>query len=501
MKNDKLNEAFDNIDGKYVSMTQKAPGRSRALRLAFIAAALALLVAAISVITVMSRRNDIQNTGEDKDSASAPSDERLTENVTEESTDNVAEIIPAAETTERIHEVFSGGPGDYSGAKYAYTADLSKSPVNVKYSYQGMNRYRASAKALAPVYDSISKLLLSGDKNGAVSPLNIYTALAMLAECTEGTSRAQILSALGTDNIEHLRETVKLLWEYNNKNNNFGVCTEANSVWLAKGLPVKQKCVDVLNGTHYASVFSGDFGDQNYVNSFRQWLSDMTNGLLDESIGKLVIPDNTAAVLASTLYYKARWTHQYGEKENRTFSGKNGDTVCVFNKKTVEGNIYEGDGFTAFADQLSDGNDMWFFLPDDGKTVSDVLESGVAGFVNGSGKGAYSEVTVRMPDFEVSFDESINGALHALGIEECMTNDAAFSALTDDPVYLGEVRHAVCVKADSEGIEGAAYTVEIAPGATQYTPPKYDFDLDRPFVFMVENNGVPVFIGTVNDIR
>ena len=94
----------------------------------------------------------------------------------------------------------------------------------------------------------------------------------------------------------------------------------------------------------------------------------------------------------------------------------------------------------------------------------------------------------------------INDALSKLGINKCRTTEADFSPLTtNENVYLGEVRHAVRIKADRTGVEGAALTAEGIYGAPE-KPQEYDFTLDRPFVFMVSYQGTPTFIGVVNEL-
>ena len=107
-----------------------------------------------------------------------------------------------------------------------------------------------------------------------------------------------------------------------------------------------------------------------------------------------------------------------------------------------------------------------------------------------------------MPDFDISLNGSIKDALRDIGISECMTDKADFSALTDDSLFLSDVIHACRVKADKDGVEGAAFTVmDLAASAPfELLKLKYDFTLDRPFVFMVENAGVPLFTGVVNEV-
>ena len=419
----------------------------------------------------------------------------------------IPEDTKPAETKEKEPEVtyekFEGETGNYSGARSAVLADLSVENINsIKKDYKNrIAEYVEQSEKLSAFYDKLYEELLDGNESGVVSPVNIYMALSLLAECTDGTSRKQILDVLGVENIEQLREQSKLIWLNNSCDDEHGKSILANSAWIDSELPVKQQCAEYLKNDHFASTFNGSFKDQAYINALKQWLSDMTNGLLDNCINELEIPDNTLAVLASTLYYKARWYYEYYETENGKFDGK----PCVFNKKTRDNElIYGGDGFTAYCDRLSDGNDVWFFLPDNGKTVSDVLSSGLVSYINGGGKkyAAY-DVTVRMPDFDVDYNESIVKKIAALGIKDCMDRNAAdFTPLTDTELYVGDIIHAARFKADKEGVEGAAYTVDYLCGNAMPTPKqKYDFNLDKPFVFVVVNHGVPLFIGCVNEVN
>ena len=51
---------------------------------------------------------------------------------------------------------------------------------------------------------------------------------------------------------------------------------------------------------------------------------------------------------------------------------------------------------------------------------------------------------------------------------------------------------------DEEGVKAATY-IEI-PGATSPAPPEeiIDFIIDRPFVFAITTDSIPLFVGTVN---
>ena len=48
-------------------------------------------------------------------------------------------------------------------------------------------------------------LTAKDQKNKVISPVNIYLALSMLSEITDGGTRDEILNVLGADSIESLR--------------------------------------------------------------------------------------------------------------------------------------------------------------------------------------------------------------------------------------------------------------------------------------------------------
>ncbi|MBR4072887.1 MAG: hypothetical protein IKK24_02985 [Clostridia bacterium] len=68
--------------------------------------------------------------------------------------------------------------------------------------------------------------------NMIYSPLNIYFALGMLAELTDGNSRKQILDAVGTKSIEALRNDANALWRANYYDDGRTTSILASSLWL-----------------------------------------------------------------------------------------------------------------------------------------------------------------------------------------------------------------------------------------------------------------------------
>ena len=77
---------------------------------------------------------------------------------------------------------------------------------------------------------------------------------------------------------------------------------------------------------------------------------------------------------------------------------------------------------------------------------------------------------------------------------------ANFSEITGDvPIFLTAANQSVRVQIDEEGVKAAAY-IEF-PGVMSPEPPKeiIDFILDRPFIFAITTDNIPLFMGTVNN--
>ena len=372
------------------------------------------------------------------------------------------------------------------------------------------NQPEGYADDLQPFFAGAIPVLLSGDsKNPVCSPLNIYMALAMLAETTGGTSRQQILDTLGSDDLTALRTQAAQVWNAHYLADGGSATVLANSLWLRDGLIYKEETVRTLAESYFASVFQGPLGSEEMNRVLQDWINAQTQGLLKEQAGQLKMDPRTVLALASTVYYRAKWSSEFWEENNAegTFHAPDGDqTVTFMNKTFTSGGYYWGEDFAATRLSLEDGSTMWLVLPDEGKTPEDVLKGSHALAMILSGALDYENqkhllVHLGLPKFDISADTQLNQPLTALGITEVFdANLADFSGiLSDDTAWLDTAEHAARVAIDEEGVTAAAYTVMMMAGAG--APPKDEVYLtfDRPFLFVISSHDdLPLFAGIVN---
>ena len=348
----------------------------------------------------------------------------------------------------------------------------------------------------------------SDGENRLFSPLNVYMALSMLAEITDGDSRAQILDLLGSDSIEKLRAQAKSVWNANYRDDGVSKSVLANSLWLRNDVETEPDTVKTLAENYYASVYSGEMGSESYDQLLQDWLNAQTGGLLEDAAAGEGFDPRTCAALASALYYQARWYDEFIPANNRegVFHGAQGDQNAVYLYQEHTQTVYWGAHFMAVSKVLSDDHAMWFLLPDEDVTPEQLLQDPEVMQFLRSGeswqqqKGAVVHLSV--PKFDVTAQVSLLDGLRQLGVTDvCDPIYADFTPLlpTEEGAFLSGASHAVRVTVDEQGVTAAAYTLMAMSGEGIPPEDEIDFTLDRPFIFAVTGDqNLPLFTGIVN---
>ena len=365
-----------------------------------------------------------------------------------------------------------------------------------------------AVNALAPFFAGASAQFLStrGSENLLWSPVNAYIGLSMMTELTDGTSRQQILDLFGAKDIDALRQQAGAVWETVYNDNGHEISALANSLWLESGLNYRQDTMDNIARYYYASVYQGDLGSRKINNAIGSWINNNTGGFLKKSTSNIDLSPDTVLALYSTIYFQAKWQDQFKAANNTesVFHTPGGDiTVTFMNKKLAQMNYYYGDRFSAVALSLKNGSLMWFILPDEGYTTADILADGQymqMVLQQDWENEKWMKVNLSVPKFDVNSTLDLKEGLQDLGITDVFSEStASFSEITGDvPVFLTAANQSVRVQIDEEGVKAAAY-IEF-PGAGSPAPPEeiIDFVLDRPFLFAITTESVPLFVGCVN---
>lgn len=494
--NDKLNDALNQISNKHLSEAEnyKRPSR-RPYWIAAVAAVLAAVIGITAVSGGFLPEPDpsvpvLQGSVPDVPDPSGIQDPGTWQLANLVAAPAYPQMAPRPNQQDYPYDEFSSLLRDWEEAR--------------KNQYDQPDGY---ADSLTNFFLESARQFLDARENSAYSPVNVYMALAMLAETTGGNSRRQILDVLGLESIEALRQQVKHVWNAHYCDDGVTTLLLGNSLWLDSAFPFRQDTAQLLAENYYASSFHGNLGTEEMDQQLQQWLNANTGCLLQEQAGNIKLDPSTVFALASTVYFAADWESGFSPKatQDMLFHCGEYDLMTPFMRQTLRfGIYYRGSNFGAVELDLSGENSMWLILPDEGYSVSDILESDEYLRLAMTGRcerlGFY-QINLSMPKFDVVSQTDLISGLKEMGITDVFDSAVSdFTVISDMPgLCVGSASHAARVTVDEEGVLAAAFTVLAAytTGATT-PPPEMDFTLDRPFLFVISSrDDLPLFAGTV----
>ena len=389
------------------------------------------------------------------------------------------------------------------------SADFDQAYDAWRDSLKAQRRDRDLSAELEVYFAKTIPAVLAGEqgKNILCSPVNLYMALAMLAELTGGESREQVLALLDSPDVETLRQQASDVWNVTYRADGAVTRTLGSALFLDDDLDFRQDTMDVLARDYYASSYKGQMGSEGMNQAFRNWLNENTGNLLTDQIDQLELTPEILLALATTVHFQAKWHHEFLPENtvDGIFHSPNGDVDASMMRSDGFDTYYWGDKFSAVAKRFEEGA-MWFLLPDEGVTPEELLqdEQAMAFLLNRetlSENNTYLRIHLTVPRFDVSAQLRLNDTLRGLGITNVF--DPALADFTpvseSQQLALSRVLHGARVKVDEQGCEGAAYTAMLFAGSARPPEEEVWFTLDRPFLFCVTGaQELPLFVGIVN---
>ena len=278
-----------------------------------------------------------------------------------------------------------------------------------------------------------------------------------------------------------------------------------NAIWGQKDYEFLPAFLDVLAENYGAGLRILDFIKETEKSrvTINDWVSDQTEGRIEDLIPPGAIDEWTRLVLTNAIYFNAAWKYPFDKHmtADGPFYLLDGGQVSVPMMKQTESFGYtEGEGYQAI-ELLYDGGElsMVILLPEAGQF--EAFEEGlqaqqVCDIISGLQP---TEVALTMPKFEFDSEFSLKDTLAEMGMPIAFSGGADFSGMTGNPeLFISDVVHKAFVAVDEAGTEAAAATaVEMA--LTSVPPPPVEVTIDRPFIFLIRDidTGAILFVGRV----
>jgi len=356
-------------------------------------------------------------------------------------------------------------------------------------------------------FDLFRKVIdFSKETNVFISPLSVSIALGMTWNGAAGETKSEMESALKMSgmSVEEINEYYRILQTTLPTIDPTTKLTLANSLWYRSGFQVKSDFLNVNVDYFDAYVRELDFSKAWAVDTINQWCAKKTNNLIPSVLDN--IPEDAVMYLINAIYFKGIWRHQF-EKKNTTqadFTNEAGEKVKVnmmFQKDTF---AYAEDEKAQYLD-MPYGNkafSMTVILPKNGNTTADLLEYITANQWNRILQNlSMREVEVYFPRFSSKNKFLLNDPLIDMGMKLAFTDNADFSNIADENLFISRVLHNTYIEVTEEGTEAAAVTVvEIGYTSVPMIPV---FQVNKPFLFVIRENstGVILFIGKMGNME
>jgi len=373
---------------------------------------------------------------------------------------------------------------------------------------------RAAAATTNTFGASAYQELRHQDGNLAFSPASAGIALGMASAGAGGSTLSEMRAAL-SHTLAPARQHAALgvlerRWQRLRKR---GLrVMSANCIFTSKQLPIARRFVSWLAQIYHSPIerldFSVPVAAAKRVNA---WIGSRTAHRIRRAVGPDAFSAQNALVLASTLYFRARWMEEFDPEATRRrafwvqgrervlvpMMARDGDLAFARRKDTRIVELpYRGGQFS-----------MFVLLPRRRRGLAQTEQECLQPRLDVCLRGLSSRyVDLQLPRFRIETGRlSLRPALERLGITAAFNAERAnFTAIAPArwQLFIGEVAQKVSVSVDEIGTEAASATFEFH-GVGSLPPTPVPFHVDRPFVFLIrdDTNGAVLFVGRVTDPR
>lgn len=351
----------------------------------------------------------------------------------------------------------------------------------------------------------------NGNKSTIVSPFSAVYMLGMLNDGSAGKTAEEISTVLGfgKDGKQAINEFCKAMIEQTPEVDPSVLLQTANCVVVndKRHVELQDQFVNDISKYYKGEVMTLNFASTNSLNTINNWSNAHTDGMIPTLMNQL--SEDAAMLLLNAISFKATWTEKFDEKDTQieTFTKEDGTTESVkMMHRHAIARVGEGSDFYTLLLPYGSGDkwSMTIFLPKEGKTVSDVVNS-----LDMSKWSTYAyeypstrNVDIKLPRFENTYKADIKNALQRMGVQSMFDADNADLSLicNNKRLCVSEMEQTTAIEVSEEGTKTSTVTIAELGDTEEYgiSGDKVFFYANQPFVYIIReaSSGAVFFIGT-----
>lgn len=345
------------------------------------------------------------------------------------------------------------------------------------------------------------KVLAESSENRSFSPLSLWNTLGVLREGAKNDTLKDLnkLMALpptfdSAKSIPEVSKALNFMKEDKDKKTGLSV---VNGLFFDQGFKDSLnsdflKSKSAIWGTEVASL---DFKQEDAAKEFiKNWVSEKSNHFMKDY--KATINEDTVLNIYNVLYLKDHWLDKYNKLPDQPFEGPNGPIKLPFIQGRHKNKYFEEKGFRGVGLPGSTGLTMWFVLPPEGQDPTSALPL-IKDIMT---KNNTLEVDFKGPMLEMNTEKlDLKKILQAKGYHHIF-GDSDYSGISKKSITVTDLSQRCKLKMDEKGFEAVAVTEVVAGTTSAPFPTKtIQFTVDRPFLVIIEYQGLPLFLSKVMD--
>ncbi|XP_055599130.1 serine protease inhibitor 28Dc-like [Uranotaenia lowii] len=291
----------------------------------------------------------------------------------------------------------------------------------------------------------------------------------------------------------------------------------ANGIFSQINFPISSKFIDIANQYYGAEAQRVNFKDSfSAAALINKWVTQATNGRIREVSNGQFSPE-TSMMIASSLYFKASWEHEFTAKSTRPRDfypdGSGRPSFKVDSMTLTECLPYYFDrnaGVRIIGFPYSDNSTtMYVIMPQNStraKLRSLQLQLTSTQIDNMIKSMARKTATVTFPRMELTSSTNLENSFRRLGIKSIFHPQQSNLRIMLEPtaqgrvpLHVSQITHKVNLSVDEKGTEGSAVTVTLVDRVGS----SVNFITNGPFLIYVRHDPtrLPIFYGAVYDPR
>lgn len=354
------------------------------------------------------------------------------------------------------------------------------------------------------VYRELAK---SGE-NLSYSPVSVATVLSMgLAGARGSTARElETLLELEPGHTVHggFKQLVKSTMIDGLPQNRFLM---ANAFMYQHDLQVSDGFMSILRTNYEAEMFTADFvrNPPDAINRMNAWVEQRTDGRIQGLLGSNDVDANTCLILANTLLFDGVWESPFNPDQtaNAPFQLERGGSVStpmMYQKGHFELGTKQEEPQVIRLPYVGGQMEMVIVMPPQGGSLETLEDDFSAATLLSWLVGCSpEEIDLYLPRFKGRTSIYMNNALANLGAS-CLYDPscANFSGISNERIWVSQIKHACYVEVDEKGTRAAAATAMIN---TRSSSVPSEFRVDRPFLYFIREtvHGTILLMGRVTN--